>query len=62
MNEVKKRGRPVKSNAKSKQYRLRMSSEESKMLDEMSVYTGLDKSEILRRAMKMYYNLSKYQK
>lgn len=55
---MKKRGRPKKEVAKNDQYRLRMSAEERLMLNELTIETGLPISEILRKALKIYYNMS----
>ena len=40
------------------QYRLRLNEEERAMLDTLSVETGENRSDILRRALKAEYNLT----
>lgn len=57
------RGRPKKSDSRSQQYRVRLNNSEDAMLDHVSRSTGLQKSEIFRRALKDYYSkvqLSEY--
>ena len=54
------RGRPLKDgDAKRGQYRLRTSTDDDRMLDYLSENTGLNKSEIIRKAIKMFYTLEK---
>lgn len=48
-------GRPVKENRRDKQYRLRLNEEENEMLSFCSEKTGKPKSDIVRRALKVYY-------
>lgn len=57
----KKRGRPRKDGAKREFLAVRLDENEVDILEEMRVRTGLSKSEIIRKALKTSYNLSKYQ-
>lgn len=45
---------------KQHQYRLRISDEELDMLDEISTNTGMTKADILRKGLRMVYNLYRY--
>lgn len=54
-----KKGRPKKKDCRKNQYRLRMNDEEIGYLDYISGKTGYPKSQILRKSLKMYYNLEK---
>lgn len=57
---AERRGRPVYGKAKDDQYRLRMDSEERAMLEYLAEIDGISKSEVVRRSLRMYYNLKKY--
>lgn len=48
-----KRGRPKKNNGKNKNFRVRLTEEEYKLLDILSKKTGKSKSDILRGGLKM---------
>lgn len=50
------RGRSKKDDNRSQQYRVRLNDTEDAMLDHVSRFTGLPKSEIFRRALKDYYS------
>lgn len=52
-----KRGRPSKTDAKNRAYTFRISAEEVRMLADLSRNQGLTKSEILRKGIRMQYNL-----
>ena len=53
--------RPVAERARRGQYRLRTNADEEEKLEYLSMKMGLPKSEVLRKALEMYYNLAKYQ-
>ena len=55
-----KRGRPKTGNSRKNRYNLRLNDEESGYLDYIFDKTGTKKSDILRKGLKMYYNLEKY--
>lgn len=55
-----KRGRPVTGNAKTYQYRLRLSADDVKKLEFIHKKTGKNKAEILRDGLNMQYNLAQY--
>ena len=52
-----KRGRPVKETARRRIINIRLTEEEYDMLDKISFKTGLNKSNIIRAAVRVYYNL-----
>lgn len=52
----KKRGRPVKEQGREEQFHMRMTTKEKDMLSEISIETGQSKTDIMREALKMYYN------
>jgi predicted DNA-binding protein len=58
---MNKRGRPRKIDGeqKDRQYRLRLSEEEECNLEKLSYEYGISKAEILRRGLRMQYNLLK---
>lgn len=60
LGESKGRGRPKKDEAKSRVYKLRVGAEESEMLDYLSYKDDVPKAEVIRNALKMYYNFKKY--
>ena len=51
-----KRGRPLETNARGQSFIFRMADDERKMLDDVSDKTKLSKSDVMRNALKMYYN------
>lgn len=51
------RGRPKKDNAKTGQYRIRLSQDEEAKLARISEETGVSKADILRKGLKMQYDL-----
>lgn len=57
---ARRRGRPVYGKAKDDQFRLRMDSEEREILEYLSEKDMVSKSEIIRKSLRMYYNLKKY--
>ena len=59
--ESKKRGRPVKGNSRSYQFRIRLTEHEREVLEFISNDTGLPKSTVLRAALQLYYAM-KYEK
>lgn len=52
-----RRGRPKKEDGKTEHFLLKMTREDRDNLDYMSFMTGESKSELLRKALKTYYNL-----
>ena len=54
-------GRPPKDNSRENQYRLRMSDEELRKLEECCQKTGLNKAEVIRRGIEKVYNEVKEQ-
>lgn len=52
-------GRPIKENRRDKQYRVRLNEEEDEMLSFCSEKTGKPKSDIVRSALKTYYENAK---
>lgn len=61
MDEKRKRGRPRSEKPKGKQTNIRLSDEEQDMLSFMCYKTGKSQTDIIREALKMKYNLVKYQ-
>lgn len=57
---MKNRGRPKKNNSRTLGYRLRMDDEEATMLSFLSGKLSLSKAEVLRKGLKILYNLEKY--
>lgn len=57
--KVIKRGRPRKPDSKNRRCSLRLTDDELAYLDYISSKTDSKKSDILRKALKMYYNLEK---
>ena len=56
---MRKRGRPAKNETKSNRIAVRLDDADYAKLTILAEKTDIDKSEIMRRALKMYYNLSK---
>ena len=56
---MKKRGRPVKEDAKRGKFQIRMSAEDEAMLNFVCERTGKSKTEAIRMALKAAYNLEK---
>lgn len=50
------RGRPKKAESNDNRFEFRLTSEEKKMLDHMSIESDKSKSDHLRRALLLYYN------
>ena len=62
MEELKRgRGRPKKEGARSHEAKVRFNETEMQELNDLSSVTGESKSELLRKAFKMYNNFRKYQ-
>lgn len=57
---LKKRGRPRVSKPKNETYLLRLSEEDMLMLDYICEKEFLTRAEVLRRGIRMQYNLKKY--
>lgn len=57
--KVVRRGRPKKPDSKNRRCSLRLTDDELAYLDYISSKTDSKKSDILRKALKMYYNLEK---
>ena len=55
-----KRGRPKKEESKNKEYKLRIGAEEEEMLEFLTFKDDVPKSEVIRNALRMYYNFKKY--
>lgn len=56
---MRKRGRPAKNETKNNRIAVRLDDADYAKLTILAGKTDIDKSEIMRRALKMYYNLSK---
>lgn len=56
---MQKRGRPAKNETKNNRIAVRLDDADYTKLTILAEKTDIDKSEIMRRALKMYYNLSK---
>lgn len=54
-----KRGRPAEDEPKNVVFNVRMSDKDVALLNNLAEKTGTGKGEIMRRALKMYYNLAK---
>lgn len=59
---MKTRGRPPKEDSKADQYRLRLNKEDRSMLEHLSVESGMSMSEILRRGLRIQYNMARFSK
>lgn len=53
-------GRPRRDGSKTGRVELRISTEEEQMLNDLSELTGESKSDIIRKGIRMSYNLEKY--
>ena len=53
-------GRPRRDGSKTGRIEIRISAEEEQMLNDLSDLTGEPKSDIIRKGIKMSYNLEKY--
>ena len=53
-------GRPRRDGSKTSRIEIRISAEEEQMLNDLSDLTGESKSDIIRKGIKMSYNLKKY--
>lgn len=54
---MNKNGRPKSEDSRSKQYRLRMNDDESRILDCIREKTGESKATILRKSLENYYEM-----
>lgn len=54
-----RKGRPKMADSRKNMCSIRLNDEESKYLDYIFDKTGTKKSDILRKSLKMYYNLEK---
>lgn len=57
---MKNRGRPKKENARKIGYLLRINDEEKAMLDYLSGKLRQSKADVIRKGLKILYNLEKY--
>lgn len=57
---MRKRGRPAEDEPKNNRIMVRISDNDTNILTDLAEKTGVARSEIMRRALKMYYNLSKF--
>ena len=57
-----KRGRPTKDNKRDDSYRIRLNAEERQMLEQISEWSGLTKSDAIRTALFTYYDIAKSNK
>ena len=53
-------GRPRRDGSRKSTFIFRLNSEEEQMLNELSDLTGESKSDIIRKGIRMSYNLEKY--
>ena len=53
-------GRPRRDGSKTGRVELRISTEEEQMLNDLSELTGESKSDIIRKGIRISYNLEKY--
>lgn len=53
------RGRPPKEITRDVMFKIRLTAEEAEMLDNLSELTGQTKSEVIRKAMEVYFNTLK---
>lgn len=51
-----KRGRPRKNSTKNRSIHVRLGVDDNRKLKDISAETGMDKSEIIRRAISLYYH------
>ena len=54
-----KRGRPKKDVSKTREFKLRLTDDEVKELEYVAYSSDISKSEVIRKALKMLYNLEK---
>lgn len=54
-----KRGRPKKDVSKTREFKLRLTDDEVKELEYVAYSSDISKSEVVRKALKMLYNLEK---
>ena len=58
---MKKRGRPIKSSSRRRDFKIRFNSDEFEMLNFLAWKTGSNKAEVVRKALKMYFEIVKHQ-
>lgn len=56
IGEKRGRGRPRKETAKRKQFNMRFTDDENDMLNHLSIETDDNKTDVMRKALKFYYN------
>lgn len=57
---MRNRGRPPKADSKTDQFRVRLDAEERAMMRHLSVESGMSMSEILRRGLRIQYNMARF--
>lgn len=57
---MSKRGRPVSKNPRTDGYRLRMTEEERKLLDDTCTMAGMNKADTIRYALEKLYKEEKF--
>lgn len=57
---MKNRGRPRKENSKTDQFRVRLDAEDRAMMEHLSVESGMSMSEILRRGLRIQYDMARF--
>ena len=57
---IGKRGRPAKNEAKKYMFSFRLSKEESNQIDILAEKLNISRADVLRKGLKMVYNLTKY--
>ncbi len=57
---MRNRGRPPKTDSKTDQFRVRLDAEERAMMEHLSVESGMSMSEILRRGLRIQYNMARF--
>lgn len=54
--EKRGRGRPKKITSKRRQFNMRFTDDENDMLNHLSIETDDNKTDVMRKALKFYYN------
>lgn len=57
MEEIKKKGRPIREDSRRKVHTVRFDDEEEAMLSHLEIESDDNKSNILRKALRMYYKI-----
>lgn len=55
----KKRGRPIKEDSRTKVRHVRLTDVEDEMVDDLCIGTDMTSSDVIRKAIIMYYNMRK---